>query len=319
MVVSGLITAAIPIVFVKLLALNAIQGAYIPAIQAAVPAIVAHEKLTSGNAVVGIVNSLANLAGPTVAAIFYARFGLYPILIFCAVCYVFTAVADLFIRIPYKKQAAADSIFAMVKSDLTLAVRFIVKEKPIILNAAITIFLFMLLSISLLLVGFPILVVQNLEFDMNVMGVAQAVMMAGGFVGGIAAGVWGERFSIRSFPMFLAVASFALVPMGVVFLFNTPTFATLAVITLSGAVIMFINTMLVVVGATFIQKETPSELIGKVMAVIMMLPFLATALGQIVFGVVFEWLAELPWVVVLGAAVLSFGVVLYSLKHMRCF
>ena len=312
MAISGLIMSAIPIVFVKLLALNAIQGAYMPAIQAAVPVLIPSDKLTTGNAVVGIVNTLANMAGPALAAVSYARFGLYPILIFCAVCYVVTAITDLFIRIPHQKQLASESISSMVKNDMALAIRFITKEKPVIVKLSVVLFLFTMLNISLFLVGLPVLITQNLGMDMSLMGASQALMMAGGLLGGIVAGAFGTRLTIKKYPLFLLIATVVLVPMGLIFLVGGHIHLIFGVITAAGVVVMFMNTLIVLVGVTFIQRETPSELLGKVMSVIMMTPFLATALGQMIFGVVFEQLADYPWITILGTAALLVVVVMYS-------
>jgi len=134
MIANGFAVAAVPLAIVKLLALNAIQGMYIPAVQAAVPALVPTEKLPAGNAVTGIVNSLSSMAGLAIAGFLYARFGLFPILLVSAVCFAVTAFMDLLIRIPYKKQPPAESVAQLVKSDLSQAARFAFKENPMLIK-----------------------------------------------------------------------------------------------------------------------------------------------------------------------------------------
>ena len=70
--------------------------------------------------------------------------------------------------------------------------------------------------------------------------------------------------------------------------------------------------MLSIALITYIQKETPTELRGKVLSLLTMRPFLATALGQSIAGVVFERFYAVPWIPVLGAAALSLTVAVYA-------
>ena len=58
-IASGFTAAIIPIIIVKLMALNAIQGVYMPAVSASVPVLVNEEKLVSANSAVNLVNSLS--------------------------------------------------------------------------------------------------------------------------------------------------------------------------------------------------------------------------------------------------------------------
>jgi MFS family permease len=197
MAASGLFTAVVPLVIVKLLALNAIQGMYMPAVQSAVPALVSTEKLVPANAAVTVINSLSNILAPAAAGILYSGFGLFPILAISAVCFAITAIMDLLIRIPYKKQNSSGSITQMIKSDMSQAFEFAVKEQPILTKCAVLIFLFTITLVSLLLVGLPVLITQNLDMSMDMVGISSSIMMVGGLLGGITAGVLGRRLPIR--------------------------------------------------------------------------------------------------------------------------
>ena len=103
-VASGFVTAILPIVIVKLMALNAIQGVYMPAVHSSVPVLVSEDRLVSANAAVNLVNFLSSTAGMAIAGLLFAEFGLYPILVTSAVCFAVTAVMDLFICVPFKPQ-----------------------------------------------------------------------------------------------------------------------------------------------------------------------------------------------------------------------
>ena len=67
---------------------------------------------------------------------------------------------------------------------------------------------------------------------------------------------------------------------------------------------------------TFVQTETPPELLGKVLSLFSMLPFLAQAVGQFGFGVLFEVFASSPWIAVFTAVAMSMMITAYSFKHL---
>ena len=317
MAVYGHVVSALPIVFVKLLALNAIQGAYMSTTQAAVPLVVPAEKLASGNALMGMVNALVGAGGQALAAVLFSRFGLTPILIIFAVVYGITAIMDLFIRVPYTKQEAADSIFQLVKNDMAQAIRFAVKEKPVLAKFSVVIFVFGTSVVSLLIVGGPVLIVQTLGMDLGFVGIVQIFIAIGGIAGGVTAGALGSRLTIRATPLILMIICILPIPMGLAIMFNLPTMVIFVVITAVFALIMLVNTIFMVAAMTFVQTETPALLLGKVLGLLSMLPILEQALGQFVFGVLFEAFADMSWVVVFIAVGVAAVAAVYSRRVAR--
>ena len=312
MATRGLFASAVPIVIIKLMALNAIQGMYMPAVQASVPALVPSDKLIPANSAVTIVNMLANMAAPAVAGILFGNFGLTPVLLISAVCFGITAVMDLLIRIPFKKQSSPGSIAQMVIGDLSLSFRFIVKEKPILAKSAGVMFFVSLSLTSLLFVGLPVLITQHLGMSMTMVGVNQSAMMVGGLLGGIIAGALGTRLVMRKIYLPLLAVSLFLLPMGLVFAFDAPTLVAYVTITAMGALIFVAAQICSIPMFAFIQKETPTELIGKVMSIMLILPFLANALGILLFGMLFERFAELPWIIVFVVVLVSAVIAIYT-------
>jgi MFS family permease len=317
MITNGLFTAVAPIVVVKLLALNAIQGIYMPAVQSAVPALVPSDKLIPANAIVTIINSLSSIIAPAVAGILYGRFGLLPILIVSAVCFAITAIMDLFIRIPYKKQSSSESIAKMIKNDMSQALNFVIKEKPILSKCVILVFIFSITIASMMMVGLPVLINKNLGMSMDMVGISSSIMAAGGLIGGIAAGVLGTRLTIRKVYQPLMFCCLSIFPMGLVFLFNIPTFITYIIITTSCAFAVFGMQLFSIQSMAYIQGETPTELIGKVLSVLVVFPFLANALGQFLFGMLFEQFAELPWIVIFAAVFTSLVITVVTRNYFK--
>ena len=94
----------VPLFIVFLMLLYGISGAYQPSVQASVPLLVSSDKLTVGNAVINQVNTLANFVGPAIGGIVLQFYGIMPILIASIVCFTFSAIMEIFIRIPYQKR-----------------------------------------------------------------------------------------------------------------------------------------------------------------------------------------------------------------------
>jgi len=306
-VASGFVTAVLPIVIVKLMALNAIQGVYMPAVSSSVPLIVGSQKLVSANAVVNLVNSISGMAGMAIAGVLFARFGIFPILAVSAVCFAITACMDLLIRVPFTPLEGGGGIVKIVKGDLRQAGNFIL-ENTIILKCAIIAFLISFSIISLILVGIPVIVTQYLEMDMGLVGVSQGFTMGGGVLGGIVAGVMGSRLKLGHAYISILAAGLLLVPVGLVLLFGLPVFVVYVTLTASCTLAFACITVANVQVITTIQGRTPVELIGKVISVIVMLPFLANALGQFVYGLAFERFASMPHFIVFVTVGVTVGV-----------
>jgi predicted MFS family arabinose efflux permease len=297
--------AAVPLVIIKLTALNAIQGMYMPAVQASVPALVSQEKLIPANSITQMVNMFSNMAGMAVAGILYANFGLLPILIVAAICFAITAIMDLFIRIPYRKPDNSGKITTMVKKDLTQATKFMIKEKPIIYKISVIVFFLSLSLSSMLNVGMPVLITQNLGLGMDYVGVSSAIMMAGGLIGGIVAGSLGTRLKINKSPFLLFIAGVMTIPIGLMFLIELPIFYKYVILTAATALTLVALQMATIQMFAFIQTEVPSTLIGKVMSLIVILPFIASGLGSLIYGVAFEISYYTPWVVVFITVIIT--------------
>ena len=159
-VISGY-SSATAIVVLLMMALYAIQGAYSPAVQASIPLLVESEKLVPANAAINLVNSLSNMMGPVIGGVLYGAFGLPIVLIVSAICFFLSAVMELFIRIPHKKQVSTGNIWATVKKDMGSSLRFMFITKPILAKSIFIMTLFELFASSVLIIGLPVLITQT--------------------------------------------------------------------------------------------------------------------------------------------------------------
>ena len=312
--ISGLL-APVPMAVATLMILFAIQGMYTPAVQSSVPLLVPVEKIVSANASVNMVTSLSGMIGPIIGGILYTGFGLLPILYTSAVCFAVAAVFEIFIIIPYAKRENTGSMFAIVKTDMADGLRFITRDKPILAQSVIIIFLFNIVLSSMLLIGLPVLITQTLEMDGSRLGITQGALMVGGLAGGLLAGVVGGRFPIQKIHRLLLICSLSTLPMAIAFLFGLSDFVTYIIITASVPVTMASATLFSIMLMSFIQTQTPVEMLGKVMSFIMALALCAQPIGQLFYGTLFEQLADMPWAVIAISVISSSVIAVYSQKR----
>lgn len=107
------------------------------------------------------------------------------------------------------------------------------------------------------------------------------------------------------------------IPIGVVFIFDTPNYIAYAVLTTASTIMFAIGSFSEFPLWAFLQNKTPGELIGKVMSLILLVPFTAMALGHIFFGAVFERFADVRPLVTFVTAFLAFVIAMYARSHFR--
>lgn len=295
----------VPLMIVCLMILYGISGAYQPTVQASIPVLVERERMVQGNAIINMVNTLSSLLGPVIGGVLFGAFGIVPILFISIFCFVFSAVMEIFIHIPYLKQPTEAGAFAIVREDIRQSWRYIRHEKPVFLSVVLILALFNLFLSAVIIVGIPVIVVNILAMNDTALGIAQGALGLGGLMGGILAGVLGSRLALRHGYVLLVICAALSAFMALALLPSMPRIAGYALITVMSFLAMAVATLFTVQMCAAVQKQTPVHLIGKIMAFIMAIANCASPLGQALYGVLFDALSSCSWVVMLGAAVIS--------------
>lgn len=304
-----------------LMLLYGIQSAYQPSVQASLPALVDASQLVPANAVINQVNALANLVGPAIGGVLFQAWGLMPILYVSIGCFLFSAVMEIFIHIPFERRPAQSSVGQIVRGDLRDSFHFILHQKPVIGKVILIVAVFNLFLSSFLIVGQPVIITQLLRLSNSdqLLGYAQSAMAAGGFLGGLLTGLLSRRLHPKNAYQFLLLAAVCLLPMTAALLPSTPPLAAYFLITVFSMIIMAAATLFSVQMLAFVQAETPSALVGKVISCVMTLSMCAQPIGNALYGGLFEGLSGLVWLLPLGAAVASFLVAICSRKVFSAF
>lgn len=292
----------VPLLVAALMLLYGVSGAYQPAVQASLPILCTGENLLRGNAVINQVSSLSGLLGPAVGGVPYNAFGLPPILAVSAACFFISAVMELFIRIPHIPQPKGKGVLSIVCGDLRDSLRFIRCEKPVFSHYIALICAFNLFLSALLIVGQPVLIKQTLGLSDLHYGVSAALLAAGGLTGGVLAGVFAQKLSIRHTGLLLLICAVGLAPIGLSLLFGAPALVSYGVLTAMCFLLMVCSTLFTVQLLAFVQGQTPPALVGKVIACLLAVSMCAQPAGQAMYGVLFERFAGYEALIVLGAA-----------------
>lgn len=274
----------VPLLVVVLMLLYGIQGAYQPAVQASLPVLLHSDHLMAGNAVINGVNSLAGILGPVLGGLMYGLYGLEPILYLSVLCFLISAIMEIFIHIPFQKRGEDQGILALAKLDLLESWHFIRHTRPEIGQVGVLLMVINLVFSALIIIGLPVVITRHL-----------------GFPEGLGNSLYGY-----------AQGALALVPIGLVLWLKADPWIIYGVITLTCGLMMVFSTLISIQMLTYVQQVTPEGLIGKVMALITCLVLCANPLGQAVYGVLFEHLAgQLPMIYG-GAFLLSVLICLFS-------
>ncbi len=289
--------------------LYGIAGAYQPSVQASIPALTNQDNFMAANSIINTISSFASLMGPVLGGILYSAYGLKPVLWVCMVCFIMSAVMEIFIKIPFQKQTSGDGILKTARTDFAESIRFIREEKPVIGKAVLVICGINLFLAAMIIVALPYLVTEVLNLDASqanrLYGFAEGALAAGGLAGGIGAGIFANRLAIYKSGNLVIACAVCVFPISVSLILFSSAIINYIVITVCCFAIMVCSTIFTVQMMSFIQKETPQNLIGKVIAVILTVSMCAQPLGNAFYGVLFGICKGFEYAVVLFSGIVS--------------
>ena len=177
-----------PLVLAALCLLYAVEGLYQPAVQASLPLLLDGAALARGNAVIQLVDTIDELLGPLLGSVLLYTLELRGLLLLCAVCFAVSALWERTLPIPHAPTA---------RSCLRLPPKALFLRATPLLRLAAVLALLNLAVVPAVTVGVPLLVVRYYAFSDTALAVTQSAMSAGGLLGGVLAGAFAKRLSLR--------------------------------------------------------------------------------------------------------------------------
>lgn len=291
----------LPLCLAVLGCLYAIQGLYQPVVRACLPLLLQENQLVRGNAVIQLVDTLDELLGPLLGAVLLERLGIRGLLVLCSGFFGLSAGMELCLQIPQDIPGISAVSARMLWGDLQENVQFLIRQ-PAVLRMAAAMAAVNLLEVPALTVGIPVLVVQLLQKSDATLGAVQAVLGAGGLLGGILAGTVFARHPLRSgMPLLLALSG-TCTALGLVLRFPALQLGGILVL---GALFMAVAALFNIWYFAQLQILVPQAQLGKVTACVTVLACLTQPVGQAVYGNAFQIWAARPADVLLAAGLLS--------------
>ena len=288
--------------------LYGVQGAYQPAVQASIPALLQEEHIMQGNAVINLVSSFSSLIGPVIGGALFGFYGIMPILYVSVVCFLLSAIMEIFIQIPYEKKKAQGNIFVIGFTDLKESFHYMSKEQPLIIKFSLAIAAINMILSALVIIGLPVIVTQMLAFDSEtanrLYGYAEGVMAMGSLCGGLGAGILAGKIKTRNGYLLLFYAALTLIPIGAATLLPISAMLSYIIIMVSCFVMMFLATLFSIQLMSYLQIIVPADMIGKVISCAMCIGMCASPIGQAIYGGLFEGMQGHIYVIFFAAAVL---------------
>ena len=279
---------------VVLAVLSALES---PTVLACVPQMLAGEQLMRGNAAVNQVQAVATLLTPFLGSAVYAAFGLAPVMWGAAACFLLTAALERHIRLPGPPPGRVQSIRAAVREDAARSLYFLRREQPGIWKLLLLAALASMFMVGTAVVGLPYLVRTVLGLPAGYYGAAESAMGATSILGALMVGLLAGRLRLRHLAGVLAGCGLCLIPAGAAFALPLGSGGRYGVLLAMSCLCQLGCSVFSTCAMTAIQQRTPQHLMGKVMAMVYTLSLCAQPAAQLVYGLLFDRLAQAPeWV-----------------------
>ena len=279
------------IVAIVMFILSICYTLYGPAVVSSIPQVVEEEKLITANGIINQVGSIVNFVGPILAGLLYGLIGIKFIVIINAVSFLVSAILELLLNIPeVKKEKIKDSKNFMVKSFLDMKGSFIYlkKEKKVILGIIASYALCNIFIVPVLSIIAPYFINILLGLSSKVYGIVEGICVLGMILGSLVITIKPKMVSIKKlhytyFPMIIGIAL-----MSILELIKVNNYALAGLFALAGMGIMFSISLSNVLTLSFIQKEIPKNMHGRISALSTAVATISVIPGQLLFGQVID-------------------------------
>ncbi len=290
-------------IYITVISMSLISALFSPAIGTAIPSVVKKEELVGANSLNRLTLTLCYMLYPVVAGLIFGLYGISVVLLINAVSFILSAISEMFIELESPNKKKTKPSYKDFRSDFFEGIEVIRSHKLIrnIMGLALAANALISPAIS---VGLIFVANQLLEVTDWQLGILQTALVSGSLVGSLFTGVLSKRYSLEKLLAYAVMAIGVLIVVIALhasnlyidrFTLNTVPFITMvsfAMMITSIAVITNIGV------SSLMQREVPLEMLGRVSSVKETFSMAAVPMGQMFFGMVFDYtLAPIPFIV----------------------
>jgi MFS family permease len=294
---------------------------YNPAIGTVIPSVLSKEDLLEGNSLKAFIQNSGRLIAPTLAGMILSFTSLYIIMVVNVVSFFIASALEMLLVLPNIKRNKSELSIKSFKEDLINGFRFMKNNENIMCVSYLALILNFAFSgmayIGYIYICKKVLYVSDFQY-----GLFETVSTFSMVVSPLIIKLIGDKLKLGKL-IFMSMFSIAWI-VGIISFTITGLFLNLFngnlvpyVIFMSLVFMMGVIALIVNIGIdTMFEKEVPLEMLGRVGTLIGTIATLATPLGQMLFGILFDklptWLCVFIVFIMVLVTILKFRRTLYS-------
>ncbi|MCL2573685.1 MAG: MFS transporter [Defluviitaleaceae bacterium] len=286
--------------------LTLISSAYHPTVTACLPVLIEKDELIKANGIIKGIRSISMLAAPMMAGFLYGTLGVINLVALCVIIFLFSAIINIFIKIPYTPKERKGGIVKAIAADLKEGFIHITKENPLLLRLALVFTVLVFFFQAMFSVAFPYMIRITFGMSEQFMGFANAATGAAILIGSLMAGKLKKYLKLNRLHLFIASMALAVIPIATSTLLPETSGILPFLVFVSGfMLIMFTFTLVDISVMTYTQANVPTHLVGKAIAIFVSIANLSAPVGQLLLGWLIENLAGTHFVLYMSIAVFT--------------
>lgn len=303
--INGILS--LPYVYALIIILSVISLLYSPTIGTIIPLVVKEEELLDANSIKTAAYSIGSIAAPLLAGLIFGLYGLFIVLVINSLSFILSAFSELFMDIPKNKNDNSNFSISIFIDDFTTGLKFTVSKRNILAIMFIALIANFALS-PLCNVGFPYIIKNVFKSSDFQYGIFQAILLSGMVIAPFVCTLFLKNVSFKKviyvntaiIGIVIGIVSVAVSPL-YMNLFNSKFIPYITLALLSLVMVILVASVNIFIGTIF-QKEVPTDMMGRVGAVMNTLCMAATPVGQMAFGTLFD--IQPAYIVVFPAALI---------------
>jgi len=280
---------SIILIGVVMVLLSIISAMYTPAVTASIPLLVEESKLEGANGIVQAVQALSGVAAPIMGGVLYGIMGVNALIVISGIAFFLSAVMEIFIKIPFVKREHNGHIASTIGKDMKDGFAYVVKQ-PLILKSMILAALLNLLLTPYFVVGGPIILRVTMQSSDTMYGIGMGLINFATILGALTIGIFARKMSMKKLYRWILVIALLILPMALSltpFMLGLGYYPSFTLFMLCAMPIAMVMTIISIFVIAKVQKKTPNENLGKVMAIITAVSQCAAPVGQMIYGIFF--------------------------------
>lgn len=274
-----------------------------PVVGASIPLLVEESELEKINGLSNGILQLSNVVAPIIGGIFYGLMGAKLLVASSVVFFVIAAIIESFLKIPFeKRESSSGTVRQILTDDLKDGFKEVKNNqvifKSILIAAAVNFVL-----TSFFIVGLPVILRMTLQVNDTMYGVGMGVFSLASILGAIFAGPLTKNVTFSNFYRVFTYSGIVLLVTNILLSMANATVGFFLVLVMEIIIGMMASAISIYL-ITLVQRITPRENLGKVMATIVAVAQCAVPLGQLLMGLIFRNSAASVFIPVLLISVL---------------